>query len=492
MKRSLELLSFLAILALLPPAPVRARQDCSCLDDLDALVEKIEADYAAFVIEIRGKRDSEYEQMIAQVRERASRAGTTRECIAALREFTHWFSDPHLFIGQFPKYDDAALKRFRAAAEHRSLSRAEAMDRLRSTASPDPAEGIWFDESAEMAVVPDPGKSPDRLVAIVLESRSEAWSPGDVRATLERRGDNDYMATLLMDDRSPRYIEAQLFKNGLIFRLAPYAWGRRYPLAAGQEGLLDDADPRAPTLTTRGANAVILSIPSHAPRYREPLEELISTHTDLLADADTLVVDIRGNEGGSSGTTNSLAPYFWSEEQEPRSGPDDPVVLASPDNLRAFQGWTEFYEETPEWLTELLADLEASDGGLVHFPSDDSGGDEPRPEVVSPSPRRFAILMDSGAVSAAEAFVLRARRHARVIVYGQNTGGSIDYQTVRILGLACKARGFGVGIPLIAASASLPAGGFNADGIPPDVRIPTDVPDPIGWILARNADDTGQ
>jgi C-terminal processing protease CtpA/Prc len=88
-------------------------------------------------------------------------------------------------------------------------------------------------------------------------------------------------------------------------------------------------------------------------------------------------------------------------------------------------------------------------------------------------------------VSAGEAFLLSAMRNTKVTVFGENTGGVIDLQNVRIVRLACHDRGLLLGYPTIAASAKLPDGGLNATGIAPDVRIPAGVEDPIAFILSH-------
>jgi hypothetical protein len=455
----------------------------SCAEDFETLVTKVEENYAGYALEVVGRRDVEYEALVARVRDRAEAAASTEACIYALREYTAWFRDPHLFIGQFPAYDSARLAAFAAAVERVPLSRADIVARLDDPSGLDPIEGIWYDETAEIAVVPDTASGPGEFLGVVSSS-TDAWRPGEVKARISRAEDRSYRVMLRMDDRTPRYIEGKLYKDDLLLRLAPFAWGRRYPVRPHQEGLLDPSDPRAPQLVVRSADAIVLSIPSHDPKYRPALERLVEKHAAALDRALLLIVDLRGNDGGSSGTTRVLEPYYYSAERskqvEARAG--SPVVLASPANLRAFERWKEWYDPTPEWLITLLRDLEQRTGELVAFP-ESTGADRPPPVRISETPRRFAVLIDRGVVSAGEAFVLEVRRYDRVTIYGQPTGGSIDYQNVQMLRLADEERGLVVGYPTLASSAALPAGGHNASGILPDVEIGPDVEDPIGFIL---------
>lgn len=461
----------------------------SCADDFEVLVTKVQENYAGYTLEVAGRRDAEHDALVERVRARAEAAGSVEECIYALREYTAWFRDPHLFIGQFPAYDSATLAAFAAAVERVPLFRADAVARLDDAADLDPIEGIWYDEATEIAVVPDTASGPGRFLGVVVSSSSNSWQAGEVKARITRTNDRSYRVVLLMDDRTPRYIEGEIYKDDLLLRLAPFAWGRRYPMRPRNEGLLHPADPRAPQLVVRSADAIVLSIPSHDPKYRPALEAMVEQHAAALDGAPLLIVDLRGNEGGSSGTTRVLAPYYHSAKRPDRSAPEasseatSPVVLASPANLRAFERWKEWYDPDPEWLTTLLAELERRTGELVAFPGS-RGTDRPPPDRISENPRRFAVLIDRGVVSAGEAFVLEVRRYDRVTVYGQPTGGSIDYQNVQMLRLADEERGFVVGYPTLAASATLPEGGHNATGILPDVEIGPEVEDPIGFILA--------
>jgi len=476
----------LGLLVTLPGDATAAAQ--SCADDFEALVAKVRENYAGYALEVAGRRDAEHHALVERVRDRAETAGSAEECIYALREYTAWFRDPHLFIGQFPAYDSASLAAFAAAVERVPLSRADVVARLDGVSELDPIEGIWYDETTDIAVVPDTASGPGEFLGVVVSSSTDAWWPGEVRARLSRVEDRSYRVVLRMDDRTSRYIEGELYKDDLLLRLAPFAWGRRHPIRPRQEGLLHPSDPRAPQLAVRSADVIVLSIPSHDPKYRPALEALVEQHAAALERAPLLIVDLRGNEGGSSGTTRVLEPYYYSAEPPDRSTPEvdaeaaSPVVLASPANLRAFERWKEWYDPDPEWLTKLLVELERRPGELVAF-HESGGRDRPPPNRISENPRRFAVLIDRGVVSAGEAFVLEVRRYDRVTVYGEPTGGSIDYQNVQMLRLADEERGFVLGYPTLAASATLPEGGHNATGILPDIEIGPDVEDPIGFIL---------
>jgi C-terminal processing protease CtpA/Prc len=153
-------------------------------------------------------------------------------------------------------------------------------------------------------------------------------------------------------------------------------------------------------------------------------------------------------------------------------------VLSSPDNRRDFAGWGQ-----SSFVQSLLARIDANPGGIV--PLTTESPPSIRPASVARGPARVAILMDRNVVSAGETFVLEAMRSPKVTLYGDNTGGVIDYANVSILSLACADRGLGLGYPLMASSRELPRGAVNNVGIPPDVRIRRDVSDPIQWVVQQ-------
>ena len=109
------------------------------------------------------------------------------------------------------------------------------------------------------------------------------------------------------------------------------------------------------------------------------------------------------------------------------------------------------------------------------------------PRRTFPRPAHVAILIDRHVVSAGEAFVLEAMRHAKVETFGMNTSGTIDYQNVMMTYVGAGRYRFALGYPLIAASDELPEGGLNKAGIPPDVVIDAKVEDWVGFVRAHYA-----
>lgn len=460
-----------------------AGSDCDCVADFDELVAKIESDYVGFVLEVTGDRLAEWRALRASVRERVATVADG-DCVLALRELTEWFHDGHLFVSEQPVIVPEAARRLAAEAATWPMSEEEILAQLHdSEAELDPMEGLWYAPGERFAVLRDETSESGELVAVVLTSKLPEWQPGQVKARFRRAGSGARTAVSFHAvDHSLRHLTATLERQGLLLHMAPFTWGREWPMRPRESGLLDASDPRAPTLKVIGEHhAVLVSVPSHAPEHGPTLERLISAHRQDLLGCTTLIIDLRGDEGGSSGTTRALEPFYRSRERRPRIGPTGtPAVLSSPDNVAYFermvgQGWI------PSKLIDLM---KANPGKIVPFEvSSPATAESSSDSVEEIGPRQVAILIDRGVASAGEAFLLEAMTHGKATVFGDNTAGMIDYQNVQLVPLKCRERGLSLGYPTIAASDRLPAGGLNRQGIAPQVRIPADADDATGFVL---------
>lgn len=62
-------------------------------------------------------------------------------------------------------------------------------------------------------------------------------------------------------------------------------------------------------LRTYGDGTVIVTIPSHAPEYRGVREELLGRVAASLDAARIVIIDVRGNEGGSAAPRHPSTPF---------------------------------------------------------------------------------------------------------------------------------------------------------------------------------------
>jgi len=469
-------------------SPVRAQSTAgapptpTCRQTVDSLDSRIRQNYAGFLLEVFGARRSAYESLLRRVRKDADRRAF-EVCFPALDKITTWFDDPHLFVFQSATTDSADAEHLRASVQRLTVSESGVRTELASRRKrPDPIEGIWYDGATRLAVVPAPSGAPHEFVAVLLASDTIGWQAGDVRAHMRRTRDGEYATTLITRAFAEQQHTARLHRRVLL-RFSPGMWGKAFPVVAADSGTLDSVDAHRPRVVVR-PRSVLVSIPSHDPRFATLLDQQIRAAADSIRARKLLIVDLRGNEGGASFTTRALDPYVNSADT--RVTPYDsgvPVAMSSPAQMNAARRMAG--NDTSAFVRGLVARMQANPGKLVVL--DTSQAASARAPVL-PGDWHVVVMVDRGTVSAAEVLVLRALRSTRATVVGDRTAGALDYQSVQIISLGTGNRRWALGYPTITAHADLPRRGMRGKGIPPTVRVNWDtLDDPIAEMERRFA-----
>lgn len=453
----------------------------SCATNLALLERTMMLNYAGYTLELRDQRLTDFAAMKREAQRRASRT-TGDDCYFVLRDFVAWFDDPHLFVFQRTRLDSAETMRRAALVTRLGVTEGSARAYFaRRGARLDPIEGIWYDRTLRVAVLPDSGAGAGRFVAVLLASDTSTWDAGSVRARFARRPDGSYDAEVYEANHARVYRQAQVHRRVLL-RLSPGMWGKAYPVPPTDSGTLDPVDPHRPVVYRRNGT-LVFAIPSHN-GYTRTLDSLVMRYREEMSRADKLIIDLRGNEGGGSGMTNNLEPFVSLREQLPNPFPTDhPMMLSSDDQIAYAR--RAFGPDTSAFVRQLVERLRAHPGELVPLndPADTLKPADARDWVVASGPRRVGVLVDRGTVSASEVFVLYALRSARATVFGEPTAGALDYQSTSIVAWSPNEKRWALGYGTVTRGAGLPVGGMRGKGIPP--HRPLDLSrldDPVGFV----------
>ena len=260
-------------------------------------------------------------------------------------------------------------------------------------------------------------------------------------------------------------------------RPEPGGGGREESSASGSaNGGAASEDPRRPSLRFPDDNAAVLELPDFGDRYKPAIDQLIAEHRARLLATPYLVIDVRRNGGGWTGTyEESILPLLYT----------DPILV------HGMEGWAS--EGNIAYMREMLASNRAEGIKRVIrtlLPKMEANRDqfvtitenrEIRLDTVHPMPRAVALLVGRGCASTCEQFVLDARQSRKVVVMGEaNTGGFLDYGNVRQVQLPSGKRVLQVPT---ARSKRLPENPMDRVGIAPEVRIPEGEADPIAFAL---------
>jgi hypothetical protein len=464
----------------LPSGAVRA--DPACAAVMDELRQAVETDYVGYAVAVAPEpaRLAAYQAFAAEAERRAGNVAPT-ECTHELRLFVGYLDDPHLFLLERPELAPERAAAYRTAHPTRPVPPAPAADL-------DGLQGVWVAPELDIHVVPD---GPGRHVAVVAATRHEAWRVGDVAARFVEMDGTVQATVYRSEDRAPIRYPAALQRDGLILHMPPLSWGRRPDPADASSSPFDPSRPRAPAFALLGERAAIVTLPSFSPDHRQAIVDLVAAHDADIRARPLLIIDLRGNEGGSTALARPLAPYYASADMAPATGPRvHPHAISSPRMIGYYSNIRDGLPAGQErdFFDDFIARMQARPGRLVPYFEDQAMAAmllaTPAPETIHPTPRHVAFLVDRHSVSAAEAILIEARRSARVTVFGENTGGSIDYQNVTMVRIGQGELRHLLGLPVVAASDELPGRGFNAGGVPVDVAL-TGQGDWVGAVLAH-------
>lgn len=187
----------------------------------------------------------------------------------------------------------------------------------------------------------------------------------------------------------------------------------------------------------------------------------------LASGCENLLVDLRGNRGGSDDAYQPLLELLYDHE-----GAEDNMAYRVSElsiaHVREFSG-------SSARGRELIQRMEHMPAGEFLVPANETYSI--RFDSVSPLPRRAALIIDGRVASSGEQLVLEVRASSdRTTVYGRdNTLGCLDYSNCEILYFPQDSARWMI-VP-VTRSCRIPAGrGIDAEGIAPDVRIPLPLP----------------
>ena len=469
-----------ALAAFAAPA---AAQECNCPETFEFVTTTIRENYSGWRDKVTPRTQPALDSLTARVRARAQAARTDLECAQVMQEWIAFFRDGHVGVGYQPprqagaadESDDQVRARF-ASAPSMDLDEARARAYLDANEGRlAPVEGIWEGVGSpyRVAIVRAPD-APAEFRAVVLRADSVWWMPRQVKATFTEAGADGYASRFYMRDHSEQGMEARVNRNFLLFS-GGFAWARTYPARA------DDVAPQAYTQTLNrelrirrlSDRTLLIQVPTMNHQYAAALDSLVQAHRQEILRTPNLIVDVRGNGGGSDYTYAPLLPLLYTDSiRSPGVS-----ILSTPRNIRNFEEILEdttFPESQKPPVRRLVEALRARPGQLV-----DRGGSARGFDTVFPMPRRVGVLMNSGCASSCEQFVLAARDSRKTTLFGGRTGGVLDYANVAQVATTC---------PRMTArwatsrSNRLPHDPVDPDGIAPQVAVPADEIFPLEWV----------
>lgn len=452
-------------------------QSCNCIQLLDSLIKKTETNYAGYIHKVIEKRKNNYIRVKFDLLEKAYGLNL-EECYNVLAEYTEFFEDGHLYITEFPRTtareSDSLFKYIKTYDLSRDfeqiISKRKNLHEL---------EGLWKDGDQKLAILKI---DKNKFYGVLLESSNLKWKQGMVKMEIEKNR-NSYTITYFRNDFSEIHFRNIHIYKEVLLPFGPYLFSKVSPVTPELK-YINLSNPQLPIIRILDKQNILLTIPS-ALIERKYLDSLLNFHEKEIKKATNLIIDLRGNRGGNFiwGKLYEIAnTQVWPPKKNKNE--DNFLMLASGDNETYFFNFINFFTDTGgiNYYTRLTEKIKENRGKIIGFSFYDPLPDTVRRNVHE-YPQKIAIITDHAVASAAEAFILYMKENSsKVILYGENTNGMIDYMNVNTILFGCKEnKRYYFGYPTF-FSKEIKENPINPTGIKPDIKIPSKIKDWVDWV----------
>ena len=431
-------------------------QQVPCSHTLDSVKIYLEKNYAGFADKVNAQTQKAYQAHTKLSYQYAKQAKSAADYYFVIHHWLTFFKDHHLRIN--PSADPTHTEKVQLDDKQ--------VQQLYQTGA-DSVEGIYHTRDSVYKVAVIKSKKGLRSYAgIILSSKTHMWKSGQVKFELIETGTNQYTGVW--------------YNRMHYLYLAPIQFNPQNGL--GDEGWYKHGSPmKTETVTTTrfdeenrvntffktlNDSTCYLRIKSFDGSYDRDIDSVIKANVKTLQSTPKLIIDLRGNGGGSDHCMSYLQPILYTNPVK-NIGVD---LLATPENTVAWEFLINQYrDKLPKaYLEDALKKIHQGDGkarATVNFASDYTG----TLPAVWANPAKVAIVIDGRCGSTTEEFLLYARQSKKTKMVGEHSLGVLDYSNVVPRDFSCPP--FTLRYPT-SRSRRIDVGlGIDNKGIQPDIPL---------------------
>ena len=447
-----------------------AQNNCRCSDALEKLITKIENEYPGF--EQKTKDKVLYDGFKKQLEDNAGNA-TSENCIEILKKYTSFFRDGHIWINSSIGKKEQQIR----GSDFVKIDISKFQKSIKPTAKG--LEGIWKSKFVETGgLVYDIGitkKNSTEYTGFITSSSSKFWKPNEVKFRLFPNGKYEYYAL----DKSLKTGNYDVYDNSIIY----FREMRVFLVKENPKTKLLEEQVKVKVGELRGFEikqltdkTTIITLPSFDYPYVEIIKDLIDKNLSLLEGSKNLIVDLRGNSGGTDTAYYNLLPYIMTGSTRSLGV----EYLATNTLINGLSGYIESVKGREDKKDEIemfnkdIALLKSNMGKFVNLSGKPFSVN--KFDISNKSPEHVAVLVDKRVGSAAENFVMATRQSKKVKIIGTVTSGGLDYAAARFFDFGCPE--YQLQLPTF-RSLRLPDYPVDNIGLQPDLYLDKNVED---WI----------
>ena len=438
---------------------IYGQSNCDCKTAIINLSNIVENEYPGFIDKV--KDSLSYQNFKSNL---LNQAGNNREedCLYLLQEYIEYFKDAHLQI----------------TSSHSNCNELQVIETIKMkfadykkqvNKSDDKLAGIWTSGKYKVGVL----KIDTIYHGLIFDCEYDNWNKGEVKFKIYP----DRQAIIYNRNHILSTDSVQIIDNTVIkFLSLGMTFIKDFPESPNCN--TDSIIQRALGfyLDKLSEQTLFLRLSSFDYQNIERINSLIKNNHELLASHKNLIIDLRGNGGGTDYAYRPIMKYVYSKPIR-HIGADYFVTNTL---IEGLSNWAETAdkEEYSDDIKEVKSDIERMRGKVGQFipynPESEFGISEE--DTVFKYPENIVILADNYTASAAEKLIYSAKQSKKVKIMGTPTYGVMDYLSVREFDFNCE--GYQLYMPTIRIS-RLPNYPIDNIGIQPDIYMDKFVKD---WI----------
>lgn len=423
------------------------------LADLNFLVAKIKNDYPGYRNKSKAVQFDKYLLGLAKHK--------TKDTFALLSKATTFFNDLHLVLYDFSisKFIDSSQCTRQKNAIVNYLNE---KDKKR-----DDYEGYWLSEYSNCIIgLKKNSGSPISYKGYIVETKTKA--PVDYCVFQLVKEKNGYYRTDYREEEMGyRIFLKSRFKDSNILYLNSYGKWRK--ILNYKVGMLKDykSFKYDISFSQLDRQTVLLTMPDFGGYNVKIVDSVIKTNDSLISAANTFIIDIRNNMGGTIKNYLPLIPFIC-------TGPivrpniyqlcSDDAIADLEYDIKKMDA--QVSDTLKEKYKKRLDSMLASKGGFLFEPGDTLTKNFKTRQY----PKNVAIITNNNCLSAAELMLLDFRQSKKVKVFGEVTGGALDNLDAQKIKLPISGYTLFIATTKRVISVSQPS--YDNVGIKPDVSIP--------------------
>lgn len=460
-------------------------QTCNCSETFSWLKETFEKNDAGFQYAIDLKGQKEYINHSQSYFQKAKEITDKQQCSDTLFNWLKFFRKGHIWFGidEEIKTSSASLQKRKKKIQQQFKNwktfpyKEKEFNNYISKISSAGFEGIWQSSAYTIGVK----KVNNDYVGFIIEGDGVYWSKSQIKFVIKDSSDI-LSATYYMQDHSPKSIKRVELIGSNYLQLDWITLKRVSPIY--------DRDVYAdlyykftssinPIIEKLSNNTIALRIPSFSDSEKSKIDSVISANQKLITSTENLIIDLRGNGGGSDMSFQNLIPLIY-------TNPISEVgvrFLSTPLNntrMEEFATNPNFSDSDKKWAKNALDKLNKHIGEFVNV--EDSIITTFKLDTIYPFPKNVGIIINEENASTTEQFLLAAKQSKKVKLFGNTTGGILDISNMHFVSSPCG--NFKLGYCL-SKSNRIPSFAIDGKGIQPDHYIGENIPKHL-WLKYVN------